>query len=256
MVATTVAGLLFGAPGERGVLARLARVGLVFAQALAIAGALACAALESGGVGVDQLARAQGVLPWEWHAFRGPVLLAATLVFFVSLVPENGASDVSLVPKASNPSLVRAVPELAGAVELVVFCGLGAFAFFGGARTSELGPSANATLATALTGAAVVVLKTLVLALSVLFVRAVIGRLDVRETRGLTFRVLLPVAAFAVGATLFMQRADVRPVTAAVAATLGLSCFVGVLVLGASFVRRVAAGTLGRDAEPGVNPWI
>jgi hypothetical protein len=256
MVATTVAGLLFGAPGERGVLARLARVGLVFAQALAIAGALACAALESGGVGVDQLARAQGVLPWEWHAFRGPVLLAATLVFFVSLVPENGASDVSLVPKASNPSLVRAVPELAGAVELVVFCGLGAFAFFGGARTSELGPSANATLATALTGAAVVVLKTLVLALSVLFVRAVIGRLDVRETRGLTFRVLLPVATFTVGATLFMQRADVRPVTGAVAATLGLSCFVGVLVLGASFVRRVAAGTLGRDAEPGVNPWI
>jgi NADH:ubiquinone oxidoreductase subunit H len=196
------------------------------------------------------------VLPWQWHEFRGPVLLAAALVFFVSLVPENGESDAELVPKASKASLARAVPELVGAVHLVVLCGLFAFAFLGGARTSVLGPSPNATLGAALVGAGVVVLKTLLLALSVLFARAIIGRLDVREARGLLFRALLPLAAFAVGATLFMQRADVRPVAGAVAATLGLSCFVGVFVLGASFVRRVAAGTLGRDAEPGVNPWI
>jgi hypothetical protein len=148
------------------------------------------------------------------------------------------------------------VPELVGAVELVLLSGLGAFAFFGGARTSPLGPSPNATLVGALGGAGVVVLKTLVVVLGVLFVRAVIGRLDVRETRGLVFRVLFPVSALTVATALFMQRADVRPVALAVAATLGVSCFVGVLVLGASFVRRVAAGTLGRDAEPGVNPWI
>jgi NADH:ubiquinone oxidoreductase subunit H len=254
VVATNMTALVFGAPGERGVRSRLARAGLVFAQALPMAGALACAALEAGGVGVEELARAQGTLPWQWLAFRGPVLLVATLVFFVSLVPENGSSDAALVPTAE--SRVRAVPELVGAVQLVVFCGLGAFAFFGGARTSELGPSPNSTLAVALTGAALVVLKTLVLALAVLFVRAVIGRLDVRETRGLTFRVLTPLAAFSAGATLFMQRAEVRPVAGSVAATLGWSCFVGVLLLGAWFVRRVAAGTIGRDAEPSVNPWI
>jgi hypothetical protein len=236
--------------------ARLARVGLAFAQTLPIAGALACAALEAGGVGVDELTRAQGVLPWQWHAFRGPVLLAATLVFFVSLVPENGGNGAELVPKASKSSPARAVPEFVGAVHLVVLCGLFAFAFLGGARTSALGPSPNATLAAALVGAGVGVSKTLLLALSVFFVRAIIGRLDVREARGLMFRVLLPVAAFSVGVTLFMQRADVRPVAGAVAASLGLSCFVGVFVLGASFVRRVASGTLGRDTEPGVNPWI
>jgi NADH-quinone oxidoreductase subunit H len=256
VVATTVTALLFGAPGERGVRARLGRAGLVFVKTLPAAVALACAAVEARGIGIDELARAQGLLPWQWLAFRGPIMLAATLVFFVSLVPENGTSAPALAQKTANTGRIRAVPELVSAVELVALCGLGAFAFFGGARTSALGPSPNATLATALAGAGVVVLKTLVLVLGVLFVRAVLGRLDVRETRGLTFRVLLPVAAFAMAATLFMQRADVRPVAVAVAATLGVSCFLGVLVLGASFVRRVTAATLGRDAEPGVNPWI
>jgi hypothetical protein len=68
--------------------------------------------------------------------------------------------------------------------------------------------------------------------------------------------VLVPVTAFALLLTFLLQRADVRPVAGAVAATLGVSCFLGAVVFSASFARRVFAGTLGREAEPGVNPWI
>ncbi len=257
IVGTAATALLFGVPGERGVLSRLRRVGLVLVQAFPVAGALACAAIASGGVGVDELSRAQGALPWQWHAFRSPVLLAATLVFVLSLVPETlrGASDGASA-KVSRRSLARAIPELVAWSHLVLVCGVGTLAFFGGARATALGPSPDASLVPALVGAGVLVLKALALVLFVLGARAVIGRLDVRETKGLTFRVLVPVAAFAVGATLFLERADVRPVAGAVGATLGLCCFLGVLVLGASLVRRVAAGVLGRDVEPGVNPWI
>ena len=99
-------------------------------------------------------------------------------------------------------------------------------------------------------------MKALVLLGLVLFARAIIGRLDARETQGLTLRVLIPVAAFAAVATQILQRADVRPIAGALAATLGVSSFVAVAVLAASFARRVASATLGRDAEPGVNPWI
>jgi NADH:ubiquinone oxidoreductase subunit H len=230
----------------------------VVAQAMPLAGALACAAIESGGVGVDDFARAQGTLPWQWHAFRGPVLLAAALVFFVSLVPEmaRGSHDAPSSETPSKRSLVRAVPELVGFLHLLLVCGVGAFAFLGGARTSALAPAPDAPVASALLGAGVVVGKTLLFVLLVLGARAVIGRLDVREAKGLTLRVLVPVAAFAVGTTLFMQRADVRPLASALAATLGASFFLAMVILGASFARRVAAGTLGRDAEPGVNPWI
>jgi NADH:ubiquinone oxidoreductase subunit H len=257
IVATTVAALLFGAPGERGIFSRFRRVSLVLAQAFPLAGALACAAVASGGIGIDDLARAQGTLPWQWHAFRGPVLLAATICFVVSLVPETlRGSDGALSAKIERRSLARVVPDLVGWTHLVIACGVGSLAFLGGARASVLGPAPDAPLSTALVGAGILVLKALGLVLFVLCARAVLGRLDVSETRGLTLRVLVPVAAFSVAATLFIERADVRPVAGAVAATLGLSCFVGVAILGTSLARRVALGVLGRDAEPGVNPWI
>jgi hypothetical protein len=114
----------------------------------------------------------------------------------------------------------------------------------------------DAPLSTALASATVVVLKALALVLVVVVARAVIGRPDLREMKGLTFRVLVPVTAFALLLTFLLQRADVRPVAGAVAATLGVSCFLGAVVFSASFARRVFAGTLGREAEPGVNPWI
>ena len=258
VVATTVTALLFGAPGERGLLARLRRVGLVVLQALPVVAALACAAFESGGLGVDELARGQGALPWQWNAFRGPVSLAATLIFAVSLVPEAGlgAGGEMSSPSIPRRSLARAVPELVGWAHLVLLSGVGAFAFLGGTSAFALGASPNASLSTALFGAFVLVLKELGLVLFVLFARAILGRLDVRETKGLTLRVLVPIAAFVVGATLFLQRADVRPVAGALATTLGVSCFACVALLAISFARRVASGALGREAEPGVNPWI
>jgi NADH:ubiquinone oxidoreductase subunit H len=257
-VAMAVAALLFGAPGERGIVARLRRVAIVLAQAVPLTAALACAALESGGIGVDELTRAQSALPWQWHAFGSPVLLVATLVFFASLVPEagRGSGDDALSPTASRRPLARAVPELVGWAHLVVWSGVGSFAFLGGARAFGFGHLPDAPLSASLTSAAVVVAKTLFVVLGVLGARAVIGRPDVRETKGLTLRVLLPVALFAVLATLLMQRADVRPIAGAVAATLGVSSFLFALLFAASFARRVVSGTLGRDAEPGVNPWI
>ncbi|HVR20648.1 MAG TPA: hypothetical protein VMS65_13150 [Polyangiaceae bacterium] len=258
IVGTAATALVFGTPGERGVVARLRRVGLVLLQAAPLVGALACAAFESGGVGVDELSRAQGTLPWEWHAFRGPMMLAAALVFLVSLVPETakGSSEGPLTSSSTPRSLARSAPELVGWTHLVFACGLGSFAFLGGARASALGMAPTASLAMALVGAGLVVVKALALLVLVLFARAIVGRLDARETQGLTIRVLVPVAAFAASATLFLQRADVRPIAGSLAATLGVSSFVAVAVLAASFARRVASATLGRDAEPGVNPWI
>jgi NADH:ubiquinone oxidoreductase subunit H len=258
LASATAAALVFGAPGERGLALRLRRVALVLGQGLPLVGAVACAALETGGVGLDELARAQGALPWQWHAFQNPVLLCAMLVFFAALVPEaaRGSTDAVALPGEAKRPMVRAVPELVGWTELVIACGIGAFAFFGGARTQALVLPPDAPLGAALFGAAVVVVKTLALVLSVLCARAVVGRLDLSETRGMTFRVLLPVAVFAALATLALQRAEVRPMAGSVAATLGLSCFVGVALLAATFARRVVAGTSGRDAEPGVNPWI
>ncbi len=257
-VATAVAALVFGAPGERGIGARLRRVATVLAQAIPLTAALACAALESGGIGVDELTRAQGALPWQWHAYKSPILLAAMLVFFASLVPDaaRGSGDDALSPLASKRPLARSVPELAGWAHLVLSCGVGSFAFLGGARAFGFGHLPDAPLSASLTSAAVVVLKTLLFVLAVLVARVIIGRPDVRETKGLTLRVLVPVALFAVLATVVLQRTDVRPVAGAVAATLGVSLFLFALLFGASFARRVFVGTLGRDTEPGVNPWI
>ncbi|HEX6766815.1 MAG TPA: PDZ domain-containing protein [Polyangiaceae bacterium] len=256
IVATAVTALVFGAPGVGGVLSRLRRMLLVVVQALPVVGALACAALESGGIGVDELSRAQGTLPWRWLAFRSPVLLASTLACFVALVPEIGRGAGRTAGDASSRSLVRAVPELVGLLHLVLVCAVASFALFGGARTAALGPAPDAPLSSTLFDAGVLVTKTLLAVLFVLGARAVIGRLDVSEAKGLTLRVLVPVSAFSVGVTLFVLRADVRPVTLAIGTTLAASIFLGAVLVTAAFARRVASGALGRDAEPGVNPWI
>jgi hypothetical protein len=252
IVATAVAALVFGAPGERGALARLRRVGSILAQALPLVVSLACAAVESGGAGVDELARAQGVLPWQWHAFLGPALLAAAIVYFVSLVPEpmRGTPDDSTLP-----SRARTGREIVGWAHLVVASGVGTFAFLGGARASALG-AVPSSFSAALASGGLVALKALAMVVLVLSARAVMGRLDVRETSGMALRLLLPSAAAAAALTIFLQRTDVRPLAASLGTALGVSFFVGVCLLAASFARRVAAGTLGRDAEPGVNPWI
>jgi NADH-quinone oxidoreductase subunit H len=258
IVATAVTALVFGAPGERGALARLGRVGSTLAQALPLVAALACAAIESGGVGVDELARAQGALPWQWHALRGPALLAAAVVFVLALVPEasRGTRDAASSRQSAKPSLAGAAHELVGWTHLVIACGVGSFAFLGGARAATVAVVPGTSLAVALAAAALAASKTLGLVLLVVLLRAVIGRLDVREARALTFRILVPVAAAAAAVTLCLQRADLRPITGPLAATLGVSCFVGVALVAAAFARRVVTGTLGRDAEPGVNPWI
>ncbi|HEX6278097.1 MAG TPA: hypothetical protein VFZ53_33865 [Polyangiaceae bacterium] len=252
LVATAVAALVFGAPGERGVLARIRRVGSILGQALPLVVALACAAVESGGLGVDELTRAQGVLPWQWHAFLGPALLAAALVYFISLVPEpmRGTPDGS-----SASSRARSGHEMVGWAHLVLASGVGTFAFLGGARASTLG-AVPTSFAAALASGGLVALKALAMVVLVLCARAVMGRLDVRETLGMTLRLLLPIAAGAAAVTIFLHGAGVRPLAGSLTTALGVSCFVGVCVLAASFARRVAAGTLGRDAEPGVNPWI
>jgi hypothetical protein len=138
----------------------------------------------------------------------------------------------------------------------VLASGIGSFAFLGGARASALGAAPTASLGAALVAAGVVLIKAFALIVLVSLARVVIGRLDVREITGLTLRVLAPVAALAAGTTAFLQRGDVRPIAGDLDGTLGVSCFLAVLVLAAVLARRIVSGSLGRDAEQGVNPWI
>ena len=257
--ALALASFVFGAPGERGIWARTRRALLVLVQALPALGALACLGLAVGSYGSDALALAQGAAPWEWLAFKSPLLLAAASLLVLSLVPEvsRGRSiALALAAEKGRAERRQAAAALMGQAQLLIVSGVTALAFFGGARlpgtSSSLAPSLGLALASVLW----LLLKAWAIAGSVTALRWVLGRLDIDEVRGLTLRAGVPLAAALVVLAALAREKPFERWLAASDRGLGWACLAGWLTLAVLVARRVAAGRALADGERGPNPWL
>ncbi|HSU40960.1 MAG TPA: PDZ domain-containing protein [Polyangiaceae bacterium] len=257
--ALALASFVFGAPGERGIWARTRRALLVLVQALPALGALACLGLAVGSYGPDALALAQGAAPWDWLAFKSPVLLAAASLLVLSLVPEvsRGRSiALALAAEKGRAERRQAAAALMGQAQLLIVSGVTALAFFGGARlpgtSSSLAPSLGLALASVLW----LLLKAWAIAGSVTALRWVLGRLDIDEVRGLTLRAGVPLAAALVVLAALAREKPFERWLAASDRGLGWACLAGWLTLAVLVARRVAAGRALADGERGPNPWL
>jgi NADH:ubiquinone oxidoreductase subunit H len=232
---------------------------LVVVQALPALAALGCLGMTVGSFGPDALWLAQGALPWEWLAFRSPVLLGAALLLVLSLVPEasRGRSlETVLGARRAQPSSRHAATAAAGTAQLLLGSGVAAQAFFGGPALPGVGHSLVPSFGVALGGVALLLLKSWAIAAGVTGLRWTLGRVDIDEVRGLTLRVGLPVAAVLLGLAALAQQAPFEHLLAVSDRGMAWACLAGWLTLGMLIVRRVAPGRALAPSERGPNPWL
>jgi len=257
--ALSLTSLVFGAPGERSLWARARRALLVVAQAVVALLALGAVGLTVGSFGTDSLALAQGAAPWQWLAFRGPVLFGAATLLFLSLVPEasHGRSLATVLgPVRGKPERRHLGTALAGQAQLLLGSGVLALAFFGGACAPGIPLSLAPALGPALGGVLVVLVKTWVIAALVTGVRWALGGVDVDEVRGLTLRVGVPGAALVFGLSLLARRAPFERLLAVSDSGLAWACLVGSVVLLVALLRRGVPRRVALEGERGPNPWL
>ena len=257
--AVALTNLVFGAPGERGLWARARRALLVVVTLVPVLAVFACLGLVAGSFGAEALALAQGALPWQWLAFRGPVLFGAALLFFLSLVPEasRGRSlDTALGGARGMPAPRQLGPALASQAQLLFGSGALALAFCGGARLPGVAVSLAPTFGVALGGALFVLVKTWVIALGVVAVRWVLGGVDIDEVRALSVRVGLPASAALVGLSLLARQEPFEHALALGDRGLAWACLAGWVILAGVLAWRVAPGRVALEGERGPNPWL
>ncbi len=257
--ALAFSSLVFGAPGERSLWTRARRALLVVVQALPALAALGCLGVSVGSFGPDALRLAQGALPWEWLAFKSPVLLGAALLLVLSLVPEasRGRSLETVVSARRAEHGRRHVATAAtGTAQLLIGSGVAAQAFFGGTALPGAGQSLVPSFGVALAGVALLLLKSWAIAAAVAGLRWTLGRVDIDEVRGLTLRVGLPVAAVLLGLATLAEQAPFAHLLAVSARGMAWAGLAGWLTLGALIARRAAPGRALAPSDRGPNPWL
>jgi hypothetical protein len=252
--ALSLASFVFGAPGERGFWARARRALLVLLQSLPALGSLACLGLAVGSYGPESLAVAQGAGPWDWLAFKSPLLLAASALLVLSLVPE--ASRGRSLGAEKRPERRQRAAALLGQAQLLLVSGVAALAFFGGTHLPGVAFSLAPSFGIALGGVGWLLFKAWAVAGFVAALRWVLGRLDIDEVRGLTLRVGVPFAVVLVGLAALARERPFERWLAASDRGLGWACLAGWLTLALLVARRVASGSALVEGERGPNPWL
>lgn len=245
--------LLFRAPGERGVVARLRRVLLVGAQGLVAVAACGTVVVATGGLGADELALTQGPWPWDYWVLRGPLPLFAVVLLGLSLVPEAalGPSDPG-APVVPGRARRRGLASVVAAAHLVLVSGVIALVFLGGARSSGDRGGTIVSLA----GVTLLLLKTMGVAGAVLLVRRWFGAFDLADARGPLVSRLLPASLLCFGLSVALGRLGSDAFRSALERSAALCSVVAGVAILSIMARRALAGVRQRSAEPGLNPWI
>lgn len=179
--------------------------------------AVLCVVVSTGSVRIQEIARAQGGLPWQWMALRSPPLLAALcLLLACALVePEEEAPRqglAALVDDAADGdagdhgplSRRRRRPWLDSAARThrIVLAGLAVALLLGGWRVPGVAPAVqDARPALELAGAALYLGKTWAVLVGLALVRTLWPRRSLAErSRAVALR-LLPLALGTLGAT-------------------------------------------------------
>ncbi|HEY3500688.1 MAG TPA: PDZ domain-containing protein [Polyangiaceae bacterium] len=257
LFALSLSVVLFGAPGERGVVARLRRLTAVLGRGVPVAAAVVALVADVGTFGPDDLLSAQGPWPSQWLFFRGPIELGLGVAWLVALIPETalGSSPCEKLTPGPRDDRQRLAPStFIGQLELVVASGVFALAFLGGSRlTANAG--APAAFSLTLFGALLLLIKTGAVAALVLAFRTLLGRIDVTEAGALLWRGAVPASVILVAARLLAHRFSVVVAPGAERA-VSWACLAVCVALAVSLARRVVVAVRNRAAEPGLNPWI
>jgi NADH:ubiquinone oxidoreductase subunit H len=238
-----VACLLDSGRPRLGFVERLRLLLAVALQQLPIGLALSVMAFGAGSVRALDLVAMQGAAPWRYGAFVSPLTLAAFLTFVAALVPR---------PSSRFPGAVLRAAEW---VHLMAVCSLGALVFLGGYRLPGVS-LASPSLALQGLGAALLCLKSTALLAVVLALRAVLGRVDVRQAAPLTLRWLLPAAAAILALSQLWSQFGARSGLAVAQGALGYASFAAFALLLGLLAQRVTFELKRGHKQNSVSPWL
>lgn len=209
----------------------------------------------ASGRDLDELARAQGVMPWRWNAFTNPGLLLACVALLLTTLPLSGKPGWRL--RHARPPRISWRPDGDAWFDRLYVCstcGVVSSVFLGGG--AQLAAAAGGALLPALGAAALALGTYAALVLSVSFVRGLCLGVGAEQWGRLTLRVCLPLSGAGVGATyLFGVFAVASPLGAWVGGGFGPASSVAV-VLGLVLVAQRSWVAARDPSPPALSPWL
>jgi NADH-quinone oxidoreductase subunit H len=228
-----------------------------FARALAIlvlnlpfAALLLATLLWAGTARPSEVVALQGVWPWQWAAFRSPLLGFLGLLTLLALVPRIRPAPVwGLTSKSARGSRFL---ELSEWVHALAVTGIVALLVLGGNRS----PVSGHSLAAEVIGACAALAKSWTLLVLVLLLRWVVGSIDALLVRRVALLWLGLPAALALLSGAVVRALPPNAVLSTLEGTLGPVAFgTAIFALGWSVLR--VNGSLRRSTpEFGIQPWL
>jgi hypothetical protein len=189
-------------------------------------------------------------------AFQNPGLFILLGIVLFSAAPYSARGDWDELEPAGLPSAPPPSPLvlICEWVSLWTFAGLAACLFLGGWRVPLLPESAVAPGLGAVIGAAFLQAKLWACALSIVGLRAAVGRVPPEPLLGLVFRWCVPTTI--VGAVLAVLWAEGLDRYDLPRAALGAALCAFSALVAAHLVRRVHLSAARPATHGGVNPWL
>lgn len=241
-----------------------------------VVAALTSGALAAGSLRPLELVQRQGAWPWQWLAFRDPVMLLSFLLLLVATLPNSSERGSELAeadpegplaakvepirrpkPIGRRGSFTRGLMFTAEAVHLCLMAGLAALVFLGGFAVPGLDlPGTSAPRSSLFLGWVVLELKCWGLVLLLLWLRWTLPRVSADQLWGLALRWLWPLSLGAVLLSWGLRAGSDLPYVQSLHESLTLVTFGASALLIADFARRVLRGLQGSNRWTGVNPWL
>jgi NADH-quinone oxidoreductase subunit H len=157
-----------------------------------------------GSLSTQELVRAQGGLPWEWHVFANPFAFVCFFIFFISALAEGNRTPFDL-PEAESELVSGYNTEYSGFrfacfalaewVNLIVLGAVVTTVFLGGWQVPFVAPiDVEASLALQVVAFSVFALKTTALIFVTVWVRWTLPRFRVDHMMTMCWKYFLPAS--------------------------------------------------------------
>jgi hypothetical protein len=244
------AALSGGAEGAWSLRRGIARAFSLLLLNLPLAALVLCAAFWAGSLRPADIVGLQGPWPWQWAAFRSPVLGGLGVLSLVALVP--AVRPVPALPTRARPSRAERLLDFAAWVHQLSATGVVALVVLGGFQV----PLAFGSAWVLAFGALLSLAKAWLLIAGIALLRWALGAVDVVSVRRAVWLGLVLPSAGALGLSLALRNAPVGPVLGTLESTLAPVLCATLVVVMLWVGRRVARVLCLPSQDLGVQPWL
>jgi len=221
--------------------------------------ALASVVVSVSSLKLQEIARAQGGMPWEWLIFRSPATLVAMAIVASTALIEPHVGDRRDITAwlDESPPQAPPLPSLTGAVvrlHRTLIAGITASLFLGGWLLPGVSPSAqDGSLGLQLVGALWLLAKTGLVLFGLACVRFAATQSTVEQRSSSVARLVLPASIATLAGSLLWTRWDLSATSQTVVSTV-LAILIG-LAAGA-IVERVRFASIHPNGDGHISPFL